>query len=72
MANDDTNYVVASDIQEAWIRFRAKLYHKGEGAREYAQLRVDEMEADDHCDPPCKYAVYEFDITVKGPDVAGT
>lgn len=68
-----TKYVAASDSTEAWLRFQAKLYTE---TREEAQIRADEMDADDHCEPPCKYCVWEVHIDIhvdegpEGPDVA--
>lgn len=63
-----TRYVAASDINEAWNRFRTGLYTT---EREDSLVRAEEMEADDSCDEGCKYTVYEVHVDIhvdEGPE----
>ena len=63
-----TQYVAASDIKEAWLRFRSGLYSE---YREVAQARAEELEHDDYCDPKCKYCVWEVHVDIhvdEGPE----
>lgn len=61
MSETKTNYVVASDDTEAWLRFRARCYTD---ELDWAQTQVEQFNADDQCDPPCKYFVYEMTLTL--------
>jgi hypothetical protein len=56
-----TKYVAASDINEAWMRFRAKLYSSD---REDAQETAELLEERDSCDEKCKYSVYEIHVDI--------
>lgn len=63
-----TKYVSATDSHEAWLRFRVGLYNEN---REEAQIRAEEMDADDECEPRCKYTVYEVHVDIhvdEGPE----
>ncbi len=60
-----TKYVAASDINEAWLRFRAGLYTED---REDSLIRADEKTADDKCEPPCKFTVYEVHVDIHVDD----
>lgn len=59
--SEKTRYVVASNEDEAWARFWVKLYHT---ELDYAELKVEEANADDKCDPPCTYAVYTVKVEI--------
>lgn len=57
-----TQYVAASSEQEAWLRFRAKLY---ENSAKDCAMSAEEMTADDMCGEQCIYSVYEFTVEMK-------
>ena len=68
MTIQKTKYVAASDHEEAWMRFRARLDHDD---RRDAAIWAEEMTFDDECEPKCKYAVWEFVVTFnvdEGPE----
>lgn len=55
-------YVAASDINEAWMRFKAKLFtsEKWE-AHETAEL----LTLRDQCEPTCEYKIYEVRVEIE-------
>lgn len=55
-------YVAASDENEAWMRFRAKLYSSSkEDALETSELLADR----DSCEPKCRYDIYEVRVEIE-------
>ncbi len=63
-----TKYVAASDINEAWMRFQAKLYST---IREEAAETAEMLTEQDTCDENCKYTVYEVHVDIhvdEGPE----
>lgn len=63
-----TKYVAASDVNEAWMRFRARLYASTrEEAAETAEILTDR----DTCDEKCTYPVWEVHVDIhldEGPE----
>lgn len=68
MSIHKTKYVAASDINEAWMRFRSKLYSS---SREETQETAEMLQDRDTCDEGCKYIVYQVNVEIhvdEGPE----
>lgn len=58
-------YVAASDQNEAWHRFQAKLYSD---TLEEAHEASEDLYNHDSCEPKCRYDIYEVKVEIENVD----